>query len=333
MNGTLTADNALFYSIVAAVAPVLFYVALIYWVDRYEKEPGWLLSAAFLWGAIPAALLALVFNLAFSVPLYFIFDERAAEMAAAGVFAPVIEEVAKAVILFIILLVRRHELDSPLDGIIYGAMVGMGFAMVENVLYYQAAFSEDGPAGWNIVVVVRGIIFGLNHALYTAMTGLGIALAKISPNRLVRFGAPLLGLGTAIALHAFHNLTMFAGSQGPFLAGLLFDWSGVLLTLAIIFLALYQERRWMRHYLAEEVTLGTLSADEYRIVSSAALRNRHRLRLLFNEGLGSYRRSGRRFHTCSELAYRKRHHAVFPNEEGMVAIGRLREQLAGISQT
>jgi hypothetical protein len=113
---------------------------------------------------------------------------------------------------------------------------------------------------------------------------LGIALAKVTPNPIIRFGAPLLGLGTAIALHAFHNIAMFAGSNGSFLIGLLFDWSGVLLTLAIIFLALYQERRWMRQYLAEEVGLGTLTTDEYRIVSSAALRNRHRLRLLFNEG-------------------------------------------------
>ena len=104
----MTADNVLLYSLVAAVAPVLFYVALIYWVDRYEKEPWWLLSAAFLWGAIPAALLALVANVLFSAPLYVIFDERAAEMAAAGVFAPVIEEVAKALVLFLILFLRRH---------------------------------------------------------------------------------------------------------------------------------------------------------------------------------------------------------------------------------
>jgi RsiW-degrading membrane proteinase PrsW (M82 family) len=329
----LTADNVLFYSLVAAVAPVLFYVALIYWVDRYEKEPWWLLSAAFLWGAIPAALLALVANVLFSAPLYVIFDERVAEMAAAGVFAPVIEEVAKAIVLFLILFLRRNELDSPLDGIIYGAMVGMGFAMVENVLYYMAAFSEDGAVGWSSVVAVRGIIFGLNHALYSAMTGLGIALARISPNWFIRIVAPLLGLGTAIALHAFHNVAMFAGSNGSFLVGLFFDWAGVLLTLGIIFLALLQERRWMNQYLAEEVVLGTLTADEYRIVSSAAQRNRHRLRLLFDEGLGAYRHSGRRFHTCSELAYRKRHQAIFPNEEGLVAIAHLREQLGGASQT
>jgi RsiW-degrading membrane proteinase PrsW (M82 family) len=325
----LTADNVLFYSIIAAVAPVLLYAGLIYWVDRYEKEPWWLLSAAFLWGAIPAALLAIIFNYLFSIPFYALLDEGAADIASAGVLAPVVEEIVKAVVLVIILIFRRHELDSPLDGIIYGAMVGMGFAMVENVLYYVAEFAEDGQAGWSMVVAVRGVVFGLNHALFTALTGLGIALAKISGNWPVRVGAPLLGLGAAIALHAFHNVAMFGGTEASLLAGLTFDWGGVLLLVGIIGLALHQERRWMKEYLAEEVALGTLTADEYDLVSSAARRNRHKLGLLFSEGPGAYRRSGRRFHYCSELAYRKRHHAHFPDEEGVAAIGRLRELLTG----
>lgn len=327
MEMKLTADNVLLYSVIAAVAPVLFYVALIYWVDRYEKEPWWLLSAAFLWGAIPAALLALGLNTLLSLPLHALFSEGTANLASGGVVAPLVEESAKALVLFLILFIRRDELDSPLDGIIYGAMVGMGFAMVENVLYYVQAFSETGPAGLNTVVVVRGVIFGLNHALYAALTGLGIALARMSRNWLVRIGAPLLGLGTAIAFHSFHNVAMFSATWVAFLVGLTFDWGGVLLTITIIALALYQERRWMRLYLQEEVALGTLTAGEYAIVSSAARRNRHRLQLLFGEGFNSYRRSGRRFHYCSELAYRKRHHAYFGDEAGLQAISRLRRSI------
>ena len=37
----------LFLSILAAVLPTILYVGIIYWVDRYEKEPWWLLAAAF----------------------------------------------------------------------------------------------------------------------------------------------------------------------------------------------------------------------------------------------------------------------------------------------
>lgn len=322
-----TAETIFLYALVAAAFPVLLYVGLIYWVDRYEKEPWWLLSGAFLWGAIPSALLSLMFNTLLSAPFYFLLPENAADLASGGLVAPVVEEVTKAIVLLLILILQRHEFDSPLDGIIYGAMVGMGFAMVENVLYYMSAFSESGASGWNTVVLMRGVIFGLNHALYTALTGLGIAVARNSRNGWVRVLAPLLGLAAAVALHAFHNVAMFGGTALTFFAGLTFDWGGVLLTLVIIVLALTQERRWMKEYLAEEVGLGTLSAEEYGLVRSAALRNRHRLGLLYRHGMRAYWRSGRRFHACSELAYRKRHHALFADEASAAAVIRLRQSL------
>lgn len=326
----MTADNYLFYSVIAAVLPVLLYVGLVYWVDHYEKEPVWLLSAAFIWGAIPAALLALLFNTLFSLPFYYLLSQSSAELASGGAIAPVVEEITKGLVLFIILVVRRHELDSPLDGIIYGAMVGMGFAMVENILYYSTYFRENGPAGWNELVLVRGMVFGLNHALYSSMTGLGIAVARMSNRWPVRIFAPLLGLMAAMAFHAVHNVSMFAGSLGGFLTGLTFGWGGVLLTIAIIILSLYQERRWMRHYLTEEVGMGTLTADEYHVVSSAFRRNRHRAGLLLREGVGPYWLAGRRYHRLSELAYRKRHHAYFNDEASRQAIIDLRRSLGGL---
>jgi protease PrsW len=324
----MTSDNALLFSIIAAGLPVLFYVWLIYWVDHYEKEPWWLLAAAFVWGAVPAALLAIISNFLFSAPFYLLFDTNAADLFSGSLVAPVVEEIAKGLILLAILFFWRHELDSPLDGIIYGAMVGMGFAMVENVLYYSAAFQEGGQSTWNVVVFLRGVIFGLSHALYSAMTGLGIALSRLSTNTLVRVFAPLLGLGVAIALHAFHNFAMFTGTPLGFLAGLTFNWGGVILTMAIIFLALQQERRWMRQYLSEEVHRGTLSAAEYGLVSSAYRRNRFRFRQLVIFGPGAYVRSGRYFHQCSRLAYRKHHYALFADPKSRAAIEQLRTNVA-----
>jgi RsiW-degrading membrane proteinase PrsW (M82 family) len=323
----LTADNVIFFSALAAIIPVLLYVGLIYWIDRYEKEPWWLLSAAFLWGAVPGALLALLFNTLLSVPLYVVFSEGAADRATGTAIAPVVEETAKAIILLFIFFLRRRELDSPLDGIIYGAMVGMGFALMENVLYYVAAYQEAGVVGWRAVVGIRGLIFGLNHALYTSMTGLGIAIAANSRSPWVRLGAPLAGWAAAVALHSFHNLAMSGGGPAAFVVGVLFDWAGVLLTVVIIALALYQERRWMRRYLVDEVALGTLSAEEYQLVSSAARRNRYRLRLLLREGVHAYRRCGRRFHHCSELAYLNRRYAHFGDDGSRAAADQLRQTM------
>ncbi len=325
----MTAGNVLLLSILAAAVPVALYVMLIYWADRYEKEPWWLLAAAFLWGAIPAALLALLFNTVLSLPFYLLLDSGPAELVSGGLIAPIIEETAKALVLFLILFLWRHELDSPLDGLIYGAMVGMGFAMVENVLYYVTAFQDGGQAVWNGTVVMRGIVFGLSHALYTSLTGLGIAAARLSPSRPVRYLAPLLGLALAITLHALHNVTMFTNTTLGLLAGLTFDWGGVALTAVLIVLILYQERQWMKRYLADEVALGTLTADEYELVRSAAGRNRRRLGLLLREGPDAWRRSGRRYRECSELAYYKRHHAIFGDEHSQAAAERLRGSLRG----
>lgn len=323
----MTAENALLFSVLAAALPVLAYVALIYWADRYEKEPWWLLSAAFLWGAIPAAVLAIALNAIFSAPFYLLLDSGPADLVSGGLVAPVVEETAKALVLFAILFFWRHELNSLLDGMIYGAMVGMGFAMVENVLYYVSAFQDGGQAAWNGLVIVRGLVFGLNHALYTSLTGLGIAAARLSPNLFVRLTAPLLGLAAAIGLHAFHNVAMYSGGALGFLAGLTFDWGGVALTALIIVLALYQERQWMKRYLADEVGLGTLSADEYDLVRSAARRNRLRLGLLVRDGPSAWRRSGRRYRECSELAYHKRHYAVFGDDFSRDEAERLRAAL------
>mgnify|MGYP001242797793 CR=1 FL=1 len=65
----------LLLSILAATAPILIYIAIIYWVDRYEKEPWWLLMATFFWGAVPSILFAFIFNTLLSMPLFFLLGD------------------------------------------------------------------------------------------------------------------------------------------------------------------------------------------------------------------------------------------------------------------
>src|SRR5258706_13058636 len=45
-------------AILAAALPTAVYSLLLWWLDRYEKEPLPLILAAFLWGALPAFALA-----------------------------------------------------------------------------------------------------------------------------------------------------------------------------------------------------------------------------------------------------------------------------------
>ena len=49
-------------SIFFGFAPVLFFAWIVYWLDRYEKEPGILLGGVFVWGAVIAAGAAFMIN-------------------------------------------------------------------------------------------------------------------------------------------------------------------------------------------------------------------------------------------------------------------------------
>src|SRR5690606_32361043 len=130
------------FAILAAFIPTIVYISIVYWADQYEKEPFWLLSAAFLWGAVPSIIFAYIFNTTLSLPIYLILGESyAADAATATLIAPIVEESFKGIILLGIFVLWRHEIDSPLDGIIYGAMVGLGFGMVENVYYFIGQYN------------------------------------------------------------------------------------------------------------------------------------------------------------------------------------------------
>lgn len=308
-------------SLTAAAIPTLFFIALIYWVDRYEKEPIWLLAAAFLWGAIPSIIAAFVLNALFSTPSYLVFGPESGSLAAAALIAPVVEESLKGLALVGILLIWRYEVDSLLDGIIYAAMVGMGFAMVENVFYFLSVYAEGGFEAWGVNVFLRAVVFGLNHALFTSMMGIGIAVARLTPSLFVGGVALILGWLMAIFLHFVHNLSAILGGL-LFLVTIVNAWGGVLLMTLIIIWALVQERRWIRLYLVDEVGRGTLSRAQYEIAASTRRRIGYQVGALLSGGIGSYLRASRFYYRCSELAYKKHHNATF----GSPRSGRLVEE-------
>jgi RsiW-degrading membrane proteinase PrsW (M82 family) len=325
----LTFEIVLF-SIVAAIIPTLFFVLIIYWFDHYEKEPVWLLTAAFLWGAVPSIIAAFVLNTGLGIPLYIILGPDLADVTAATLIAPPVEETLKGLVLVGILLLWRHELDSPLDGIIYGAMVGMGFAMVENVYYFLNVYAQGGVEEWGINIFIRAFIFGLNHALFTSLAGLGIAIARLSHRRSTRFAAPVLGWMGAIFVHFVHNLTAsLAAAVGPLvcLVTLFNAWGGVFLIVIIIFWAIIQEHRWIKKYLAEEVEQGLLSNDHYQNAYSGLRRTAHYTDLLFHRGPSAYMNGIRFYHRCSELAYKKHHFELLQESKSEELTKSLRREI------
>ena len=323
----------LLVSVIVAAIPTIFFVGIIYWIDRYEKEPLWLLITTFLWGAIPSIIAAFIINTLFSIPFYLV-GEGFGDAMGATFIAPLVEESLKGAALLIILFFWRSEIDSLLDGIIYGAMIGLGFGMVEDVFYFVSQYQAGGVEGWVSTILLR-TMFSLNHALFTGVTGLGIAAAKLNRNNVVRWLAPFLGWCGAVFLHFVHNgaATLASALSAAFCFILPINgWGGVLIILVIMIWALRQEQRWIKEQLGSEVGMGVLTDTQFLNAQSGRKRFLHSWERFGSHGLGGYIQTSRFYHRCSELAYKKVHFEHYHDQQSAALIDKLRREVALMSR-
>src|SRR5438874_1488380 len=95
---------------ILALGPTLLYALLVWWLDRHEKEPIPLLVVAFVWGAIPAVIIALVLEIAAGNTLnQIVATDQAREVTIASLIAPIVEECVKAIILVALFLAFKRE--------------------------------------------------------------------------------------------------------------------------------------------------------------------------------------------------------------------------------
>jgi hypothetical protein len=252
--------------------------------------------------------------------------------------APVTEEVSKGLMVLLFFVFAHREFDDLMDGIIYGAIIGAGFAMSENVLYFLNKFSEGGLGALGALVVMRTGVFGLSHSLYTGITGAGFGLIRYSQKGTAKVvGFPLLFLGLSITVHATHNLfiELTRYQSWAFLVSIVSDWGWLAVLVVLAFLAMRQEKRWIQKELGTEVELGTLSRAEYEVIESYYKRLAHRARRFIDDGLTAYWRTGRFYQLATELAFKRHEMAAMGNEEGHSAeiqllrkrIGKIRAKL------
>src|ERR1041385_8889317 len=174
--GVETGPVALLVGMVSATLPVPLYLMLVLWIDRYEAEPGWMLATAFFWGALVAVFFAYLINTATGLVVTVLTNNVQAGAAFGAVIsAPIVEESSKALIIFIFFFFKKDEFDGVIDGIVYAAMVGLGFAMTENILYYGKA-ALGGGGQLTLTFVLRGAMAPFSHPLFTSMTGIGLGL-------------------------------------------------------------------------------------------------------------------------------------------------------------
>lgn len=173
-------SNPVLWPVYASIAfiSLLVIVGLIVLADRWDPQPVPLLLVAILWGAAIATSIAYVLNTLLSEIAYAVTGSgEAAEFIGGTFVAPFIEESAKGAGLVLLLLIARRTFNGPLDGLLYGALIGGGFAFVENIGYYLNLFDEGGTVSDSLfLVAVRGVIGIFGHSIYTSLTGIIMGL-------------------------------------------------------------------------------------------------------------------------------------------------------------
>ncbi len=310
----------------------LVFAYVLYWLDRYEKEPLLLLGGVFLWGVIVAAGSAFLINTVLGVGIYvFTGSNFATDLATGSLIAPLVEETFKGLAVLGVFLVFRREFDSVLDGIIYAGVAALGFAATENTYYiYNYGFQESGWSGLLLLTFIRVILVGWQHPFYTAFIGIGLAIARLNRNWLVKIIAPLLGWALAIFTHAFHNtMTSFLSGTAGLAIGTAFDWTGWLFMLGTIIWATWRERKNLKKYLAAEVQAGTIGAAHFRSACSGWLQMFARIAAVFT---GRYIKTTRFYQLCGEYAHKRLQYTRMGDEGGNVAIiQKLRAELASLA--
>ncbi len=195
----VVSTRAAVLGIALGLVPLVLVLPVLAWLDRVEPEPVRSRIHAVLWGATVAGLTSGIIN---SFVAYRLGDTWAAVAS-----APIVEEFTKG--LGIYWAVRRREVDGVMDGIVYAGWVALGFAVVEDFLYFTTAV-EAGQ--WREVFIVRALMTPFAHPLFTAWIGLGIGLAVARQQSLLVNAA--WGYGLAVACHAAWNGSLaFSGEN------------------------------------------------------------------------------------------------------------------------
>ncbi|ACL68975.1 PrsW family intramembrane metalloprotease [Halothermothrix orenii] len=175
------------------------WVWYFYRQDRYDPEPLSLIIRDFIWGiliVIPISIIESPFSrfLTPDTPLLILFFSSI-------IFVGLVEEGGKSLVTYR-LHYRNTEFDEPVDGIIYGITVGLGFAAAEN-LFYTIMFGYQ-------VGLIRAVVTSLAHASFTGIFGYYLGQAKIKGNQ----GLILKGFILVSILHGLYDFFVIGQIMG-----------------------------------------------------------------------------------------------------------------------
>ena len=266
--GTEAVPIAIKYAAITAIPLSLLFL----WADRYRPQRFWVWLMTFGWGACVATYFSAQVNTWAASQLSIIGDGDPATGARAAIFvAPWVEEFAKGTVLFWLAILMRYQWVSRVSGIVLAGLSGAAFAFVENILYYGRAyryasrtFGEVPPLeALQSLFMLRGVMTFFGHPLFTAMTGIGLAIGLRSKSKVVRVVAPLAGYTAAAFLHmAFNSSASLLQGTNLLLIYLLVALPLVIAVIVFTVRQVLHEGRLIRTRLGDYVRLGWLSEGD-----------------------------------------------------------------------
>jgi protease PrsW len=247
-----------FLALPYAIIPMVFFMIIVRRLDRYDPEPIWLLMTHFLWGALGAVSVSAMLNGKLTEMFWGKLAEGVAAPKMASVLVgPPVEEILKAMVF--ILTIRLRDFNNLTDGIVYGATVGFGFAMTENLVYFIRYAEVTNLAQ---LIAYRTFFSGLMHALACGTFGAALGYAQFSLGRVPWFYV-IGGFVPAIILHMAFNFLV--STESVSVLGL------VLIAIAFAILcgsfiqSLRFEQKYIRDELNKEVEAGLMTAEEVEL--------------------------------------------------------------------
>ncbi|MDQ6692477.1 MAG: PrsW family intramembrane metalloprotease [Candidatus Dormibacteraeota bacterium] len=307
---------------------------LIRRVDHNEREPWRVVLVAAGWGAVVATTVALIFESIWGFTIDRGLIPGPGQQVATAFNAALFEEVPKGLVIAFLFLLMRDEFDNVVDGIVYGAAVGLGFNYMETIVYMSVG-------GLPQYFLRQWIGLFVGHATYTALIGAGFGIARQMRGRIPKALAILSGFVVAIAAHfswdawlwyfphpSDANLMVFViplqylAITGPFTLVL-----GVLIVLGLR----TEGRALARQFEAEAaVAGGAVTPAEVAILASPGRRTEARFRALRAGGPRAYLRLRRLQRAQIDLGMERWHRERREIDSPLEAELRLRDRVLAI---
>ena len=319
------------------MVPTLIYLVVLNWIDRYEKEPWTLMLAGVVVGGVVAPLLSMAV-LGLSGRGFQLTPSFAPRATGADPVVALVEELIKGGMLLGLIFYVRDEFDDVVDGIVYGAALGAGFGAGETFLFAIGGVSL--PAS----TLIRLMVSGLDHALYTATFGAVVGYTRLVRSRNERWLLIGLGLATAVLLHTLHDsvpaiLSRVLPSGFGTISVLssiiaeLVPLMGILTLLGAIGWAWRREAAVLRSELLPEVQSGVISQSDYDTITSRRGQLARTSQVYRKLGVLGVLTVRRLYATEGELAFQKRRMLIRERHRpSETSADELRAQIKGLRE-